>query len=379
MIIVRADTVAWRDVERESWNGLKRFNNIDTCADIISHLHSLSREHRGNARKQAEQIRFCLSLAREYYDASRAVSLATRPVLLYYSAMNLALAEILLKQSGESSLDRAREQHRHHGLTAEVLLKKPDRTSLAAAADNLIAKPTRNSDGSGFGTFELWHKSAREMPVIGSWTNRKLNQGGHRAILGVVDERMPTLPHRGISLMDCITSLPTLIDTVLDLKSRPKFVRVSVEHEQRDDKRHSLKFIVHPAPANQFNDFCELVKVAPSSIEYLDFQELASGGIITFSFDPEIDVAFEFPPACCITTDLAHFYTYKPCLNEFGFFYVALFLAGSYARYYPDKWIKDIEGATPLLGAIEALIASAETRMPLLLLSEMKRSYLVPE
>jgi hypothetical protein len=66
-------------------------------------------------------------------------------------------------------------------------------------------------------------------------------------------------------------------------------------------------------------------------------------------------------------------------LNEFGFIYVALFIAGNYARYYPDRWVSDVENSTPLALAIEELLAVAETRMPWLILSELSGSYHVFE
>ena len=102
-----------------SWASLQRFQNTAYVAERIAALHDLKPSQMQNAKKQARQLRYCLMQAKEYYRASTAVSLATRPILLYYSIMSLALAEILLKSTGDSSLDRAREQHRHHGLTFE--------------------------------------------------------------------------------------------------------------------------------------------------------------------------------------------------------------------------------------------------------------------
>ena len=65
-------------------------------------------------------------------------------------------------------------------------------------------------------------------------------------------------------------------------------------------------------------------------------------------------------------------------LNEFGFMYVALYITGNYARYYPDKWVKDVEENKPLALAIEHLVHHVEMRMPLLALSEMTRIYQIP-
>ena len=65
-------------------------------------------------------------------------------------------------------------------------------------------------------------------------------------------------------------------------------------------------------------------------------------------------------------------------LNEFGLFYVALYMAGNYARYFPDKWLEDVDKAAPLALAIEELLGQAETRVPLTLLSELSGTYFIP-
>ena len=107
MIITNAARLSVRDPERFSWGELRRFHNVEAVQTLISDIHKAPRSD-PNVKKQATQIRYCLQQAREYFDSAKAVSLVTKPVLLYYSIMNLALAEVLLKQDGNSSLDKAR-------------------------------------------------------------------------------------------------------------------------------------------------------------------------------------------------------------------------------------------------------------------------------
>lgn len=71
------------------------------------------------------------------------------------------------------------------------------------------------------------------------------------------------------------------------------------------------------------------------------------------------------------------FWPVQEPLNEFGYLYAALFIAGSYARYYPDKWLWDVEQNSPLALAIEQVVNIAEQRMALLACSELSRTYLV--
>jgi hypothetical protein len=116
MIISTATEVVTSDPEAYAWANLRKFQNVELVEQSIMRLNSSDPPSRRNARKQARQIRYCLIQAREYFTAAKAVSLATKPTLQYYGVMSLALAEILLKQTGDSSLDRARHHHRHHGL-----------------------------------------------------------------------------------------------------------------------------------------------------------------------------------------------------------------------------------------------------------------------
>src|SRR5262249_44400594 len=146
-----------------------RFHNVSFVEDLICRTHGLEKKDRRNARKQATQLRYTLIQAKEYFDAASSVTLATKPNLLYYSIMSLALAEILFKQTGESSLDAARAQHRPHGLSFHVA-NNPANADLSSSASALAAKPLIRDDSQRFGTFELWHRSAREMSLCGEVT-----------------------------------------------------------------------------------------------------------------------------------------------------------------------------------------------------------------
>jgi hypothetical protein len=59
--------------------------------------------------------------------------------------------------------------------------------------------------------------------------------------------------------------------------------------------------------------------------------------------------------------------------------YVALYICSNYARYYPDFWIRDVETHVALALAVEELIDVAEETMAPLTLSELSRTYFVPE
>ena len=77
------------------------------------------------------------------------------------------------------------------------------------------------------------------------------------------------------------------------------------------------------------------------------------------------------------STEEIRFLPSKTPLNEFGYLYVGLYILGNYARYFPDRWMTDVEAGSPLALAAEEFIAMAEWRMALLTLSELSETYFV--
>jgi YaaC-like protein len=170
MVIPEAFSVRSHDLERYAWSGLQRYHNVAFTSETVRRVHSVPECWMPDVRKQAAQLRYCLIQARKYFLAAKAVTLATKPTSLYYAIMSLALAEILLKQDGMSSLDKAREENRHHGLVLKYASGRA--ADLAVAARGLRAVPLELGGGRRAGTFNLWHRSCREMPIVGEIETR---------------------------------------------------------------------------------------------------------------------------------------------------------------------------------------------------------------
>jgi hypothetical protein len=372
--------IAKSSENRIAWASLQRFHNVSAVADRLLELHGLDKSQMQNVLKQARQLRFCLMQAREYFLASRVVSLATKPTLLYYSAMSLALAEILVKQSGDSSLDRARAQHAHHGLLFSDRRTGKLAVDLKNSAAGLLARPmVQGAEHARMGTFELWHRSAREAPYVGVHTTHIAGAGTTQtqSILSMPeDKRMTPLREEGITLLDCFRHIPDMADFVEQHGIESNCVRGRIEHDKYDSPaRELLRFTIHPNA--RASDALDAVMVHPALVDSVNLVPYPSGGTIRLETNPASpNGGLRFPPAA--TKNVKEFYCWlgdDVSLNEFGYLYVALYIAGNYARYYPDRWIADVESATDLALAIEELVAIAEQRMPWLTLSELSRSY----
>lgn len=381
MIISDARTFRAIDVNSFAWNNLRRFQHVPFVQREIMRLHRLAERWKDDARKQATQLRYCLIQAQEYFQAAAAVSLATRPNLLYYSVMSLALAEILLKHTGLSSLDRAREQHRHHGLTLRFQPQGPTGRPLQEAAAELSAIPL-DVAGRRTGTFALWHQSAREMPLVGSREEHiaKGSLSSTRVIMGAEDAQLGSVPAAGLSLLDCLVALPGMADFLPEYRILPQTLRGRVVEDvhTQGKERTVTRFTIHPSPLAQ--QFLNNVLIEPGWVDRTDVHEMQSGCVFQFTSDPVNGAPrISVPHGSAWSIDEIRFWAQNRPLNEFGYLYVALFIAGNYARYYPDRWLSDVESSSPLALAIEELLAVAERRMALLTLSELSRSYFVSE
>jgi len=380
MVITEAHTVNVPNPCGFAWSQLRRFHSVNYTKSVLISLHQIPKKHHSNARKQAEQIRYCLMQAKEYFDASEVVTLATRPVLLYYSIMYLALAEILLKQSGESNLEFARDQHRHHGLQIGVGQSLSPDLPLEHSANALVACPMLSAaKGGGFGTFALYHKSARELPLLGRWNSEIVSQEGYRALLGPHDGRLAELPKGGVTLLNCLKNLPSMYGFLRFHGVTPNLVRGKLEVVDKRNNTRVCTLTIHPSTKALLDSLYERIKISPSAFEQFHPQELHSGCILRFTLHSGVSDSFQLPVACSYRPDEIFFAAEDVALNEFGTFYVALFIAGSFARYYPDKWMRDIDAASPLGLAVEALASQFNERVPLLALSELQRELLVNE
>jgi len=284
MAIKTARRVRSIDHEGFAWAGLRKFQNVDFVFEDLKTSHAIPAKWHHNARKQAQQLKYCLIQAREYFQAAQAVSLATKPNLLYYGTMSLALAEILFKQSGDSSLDKAREQHKHHGLTMTVG-GIGRHASLADAAAKFRAAPIE-INGARRGTFELWHRTAREDSAAGEVKRISADGGSttsYELLFGAGDQRLPAVPLQGLSLWQCMKSLPEMYDYLNGLGIKPSSVRGEISSEIRLGNKwtSALTITLHPSPLVE--SVLDQIKIDPNFVDRVTFQEILGGARVRVS------------------------------------------------------------------------------------------------
>lgn len=146
------------------WRLLRLLADVPSTTAQIEAEQGTGPEQRKNVRKQAEQIGHCIRQGEEYFTAAQRVSLATRPVLLYYGAVALSRALILMRRDGTFSFDALRktERHNHHGLILrrEQLAQLGPSSSAEEVLENLVCEVhCRHDTGEPWGNFPLFYES----------------------------------------------------------------------------------------------------------------------------------------------------------------------------------------------------------------------------
>lgn len=382
MLISDCSIYRTTDPASYAWSRLKHYQNIEAVTQEIIRLHRLPDKHKANAKRQATQLRQCLLQANEYFEAARSVSLATRPVLLYYSIMSLALCEVLFKQSADSRLEKLRERHGCHGLQLAIPSTIDPTASLAEAASSLRARPQTAPDGTARGTFEVWRRSSREYPMCGEYTLTAMNgigtTTGYRTLMIGEDKEPDAIPATGYSLLDVLSGLPQMVEYFGVHGCPVQVVRATCRmREQGNSAGGEISIIVHPASHRLLEEFSHQVSARPNSAHLIDIAELHSGYFIKLPLNQSWEI--HFPWATSVTKGETWFSCRRQQLNEFGLIYVALHIAGNFARYYPDRWLAHIEASSPLALAIDKLTEVAFDRAPLLILGELARSFFISE
>lgn len=377
MMMENVKKVQARDLGKYAWSRLAQFQNVEFCTEKLIFDHKIDRRQSQNARAQAEQIKQCLAQAKEYFLAANVVSLATRPVLLYYATMSLALAEILTKQTGDSRLEKLRELHPAHGLALKLSGVPKISDGLAEAASKLNAKAQVSGDGKPMGTFEVWLRSAREYPIGGDHITYS-DHGNTSRFVGVMSATntpLPPVPKKGINLLDCIQQLPYLADALHSNGLSLSLVRGFVKaFDPFDDEKKYLEIILHPQNTDLLGKFGEACRCAPELVNGIEFREIQPSGFVA-TVERNSKVTLSLPKSICLDSGGVFFGCSSQLLNEFGYLYVALHICGNFARYYPDLWLRHLEKSTSLSLIIEELCNHAVERLPLLTLSELTRTY----
>jgi hypothetical protein len=182
------------------------------------------------------------------------VGLATRPNLLYYGAVSLSQALILLKQDGTHSLDARRKQkkHNHHGL--ELVGSVTDLKSTAGVEDFFNSLgctcflKQENANKVPWGHFPLFYESLVSSTTQIKSTVYNNNIGG----IATLEYSFPMpcadlLPieyfaNKKFNLLDILKTIPDIYFNLSQTGVQPDLCKGSlyssvIKHYKKDEKK----------------------------------------------------------------------------------------------------------------------------------------------
>jgi len=376
------------------WKFLRYFLDQGSVARRIRAIHGLNEtEQEANVKKQALQISYCIRQAEEYFTAALHVSIATKPLLLYYGAVALSQALILLRNDGDSSLDSLRKlkRHRHHGLELNELSLPRRETPgfLQEMLANIKCRVHKNEAGP-CGHFVLFYRSL--VPPVFSIPS-KITEPGPNFIMHTKSPQMcaemaplDALTRRSINCFDLVKALPDCFYPLLELGLRPGLCR-------SDASQQSIRhFRTDPGGARTLNKvatetmiFIYDITVEQKSHLLSLYQSKGSKLTLASDFGSHIvlRLAYEEVPGQQVEQ------TYFPDLvddvngqlfcilepdayvNEAAAFLILLFCFGMLARYYPDLWMKALQVNVPFVEFVDSLLNTVQRKLPNLILDQM--------
>ncbi|MCG6207136.1 YaaC family protein [Rhodopseudomonas sp. HC1] len=369
MAISSLRSIPKSDASHQVMRGLRSLTDISYVTELLCARHSLTLDQKRNARAQAESIRSCLEQGLEYREAALKSDYA-RPTLAYYSTMSFAICEILLKRDGNYRLQRLRQQHGHHGIDFSI----PDvRQHESLSADQLIAIPRQS------GTFPVWYGTSNHRPIWRKKTFRKrgTTRAGITLLLAAPPETPKPLPRT--SLLDLANACPALISEKNELGLDIRLVRSTIECIVDEDSGYTTwSLIIHPARPEVVEAIHEQCRLGLRCLDLVQAQPFDQGGGFYISVPNDCDyLAFAIPGGYSGDGEILLLDLRENDLNEFGMYYLASYISGMFARYYPELWEKCSDSRNKLYLLIDAMMNAAIERAPLLLLEEFREEAFV--
>jgi len=321
-----------------------------------------------------QQLAYSVTQAKEFSDAARAGGDTTRALLAYYSITALANAEILWRGTGNDSFERRPSHFNGHGLELARNLSLWD----------FAARPLRRVDGSVSGLFGLWHRFASHFPIYCSWTTQGVtSQTSLRSGIAGTPLNTIALPHRPITLGECLKHIPAMQHALFAYGTQPALARgfnrlMSHLDNAGIETSREIEFIIHPTQQAVFEDVIENFKFSPAMISNVVTRGMNGGTGISIKISHDVTEPpwqdWSAPASFFERRDLYYMVGEGAFLNEFGYFYVGLYIVGMISRYYPQSWIHELREGSYITSLIHEFVDYSLHRVPMLVLGQLERT-----
>ncbi|MGY5800279.1 YaaC family protein [Rhizobium sp. LEGMi12c] len=328
-----------------------------------------------NVRKQMQQLSYSTTQAKEFSDAARSGGDTTRALLAYYSITALANVEILWRGSADENFERRPSHYNGHGL--EIVQSQ--------SLWDFGARPQLRNDGSVSGLFGLWRRFASHFPLYCEWMTASGDTSRTTLAAGISGRPLEffSLPNRPLTLGECLKHIPSLAHSTIAYGEQPQFVRgrnevrSSLDSAGREQSRQ-IDYILHPASPAIFDTVLEFFRFNPSMAENLRIQggNGGAGAALRIEYDVENPPWQDWgvPEVFSERRDLYYMVGPGAFLNEFGYFYIGLYITGMVSRYYPHHWIKQLREGAYVTSLVQEFVEHSLQRAPMLVLGQLEQT-----
>lgn len=379
---------------RQIWKLLRFFLDVPSVSNTIRSIHGIPQgKFDRYVKKQARQIGYCIRQAEEYFHASSQVGLPTRPTLLYYGAVSLSQALVLLRQDGTHSLDalRKKQKHNHHGLDlARGSLETTYQSDETKTFLSSIQCDCHTKNGIPWGQFVLFYRSL--VPCAFHIQMETHDHGKSTFLRSDVPQNcadllpLDCLTSKRLNALDLVKSLPDMYFTLKQLGIRSDLCRGSVKcnvtrHYKKDEqgaeqvekiKETSDFFVDGITPSQKAHLLAFYKKHSPN----INLQADLGSNIhlrLTREYAPSDEVGSVYYPDIIDDTNDLKFYILEPetYIPEPAVHFILLYCLGMLARYYPDLWMQAIDENVQIAELTDSLLNIIYRKFPNLILNQM--------
>jgi YaaC-like Protein len=362
------------NVSVEAWNALYEFTNIEMTMDVINLKYpSLSKNDKTNCKKQAEQIRFSILQAKEYFEAAASSSLITSPNHLYYGMVSLCSSIMLLLGNGEKSLDFLRKTpaNMHHGLTFSTNANASNSRKGLEILNNSHVKVEKN------GFFQNWYST---MPIYSQSYGivKKHEQHGalvNREVVGIdTHKKLSEILGFSSSLIDLLKTFPDLKTSLQKLGVPITASRVDLEiRDNLVTNQRQFEWRIHEAPSTEdLDSILENFRVIET--DSLKLEKIISSNKLSalVKLSCDMQAQFSFPSFReTINNEKIMFSQNQFNYHELVDAFLVVFALSMLSRYYPDLWVNCLESKCKAATLIEKVVSTLSKKVPLMALSVM--------
>ena len=382
------------------WQMLRFFLDVPSTAKEICEAQGITGTSlKRNVEKQAEQIGYCVRQAEEYFTASSKVSLATRPLLMYYGAVSLSRALILLKLDGSHSLDylRTANKHKHHGLVISRGLVDTVRPNvgiqefLGALQCTCFSKDadTPGAVPEPWGHFPLFYRSLTDndyFPI--SFDRTSTNQrsaifSGIRPSTGPEKRPLAELILKKLNGLTLVKALPDMSSFLREVSIEPDLCAGScnelITYDYQANKLvkrvHVISFVLNNIDKDEKTRLVDIYTRQNPSIKVDINSDTSVRLILTAESDSDDAITVQYIPDAVSDIKGVTYYLLKrdEYLVEPAAYLVLLYLLGMVSRYYPDIWMALIDRNAMVAEMTNALLNTAYRKFPNLILDQLRR------